>query len=249
MKIVPFLSVAVLLAACGGSSTESPSLGSAPQAMRSGAAAPATSYADVVQSLYMGFFGRPGDANGLAFWSAILADRNLPATLSGLSAAYSNDANVRSIVDAFANSVEAKNLYVANNASFINAVYLNAFNRNAEAAGRDHWSGFIDRGEISRGLAVLWILNNAQGSDAVVVAKKVQAATVLTSLLKTDLQISSYSGDQINEVARALLGSITATTDLAAFRADIDAFVATLGAADVPYPVVRVTSASTICRT
>jgi hypothetical protein len=236
--VAPLLSLAALLAACGGSSTEAPTSKSAPQAMRSGAVAPAASYTETVQTLYMGFFGRPGDAKGLAYWNTLLSDRGLPTTLSGLTAAYATDTNVRDVVDAFANSTESQGLYVANNASFINAVYLNAFNRNAEVAGRDYWSGVLDRGEVSRGQAVLWILSGGQGSDAVVMAKKVQAATVLTSLLKTVLQIASYSGDQINEAARALFGTITATTDEAAFRTEIDGFVATLGAADVPYPVV-----------
>lgn len=238
MKILPFLSVAVLLAACGGSSIESPSPKSSPQAMRSGGAASAVSYVDVVQNLYMGFFGRPADPKGLVFWSAALADKNLPATISGLRAAYSTDANVRNIVDAFANSAESKSLYVANDASFINAVYLNTFNRNAEAAGLDFWSGFLGRGEISRGLAVLWILGGGQGDDAVTIAKKVQAATVLTSLLTTDQQINNYSGDQINEVVRAVFASITAETDLTAFRAAIDEFISTLSTSDVPYPVL-----------
>lgn len=237
-KLASFCSLAVLVAACGGSSTESPALKSAPQAMRSAAALPVSAYTDVVQSLYMGFFGRPADAQGLLFWSSALSSRNLPATLPGLSAAYSSNADIKTIVDAFANSPESKSLYVANNASFINAVYLNVFNRNAEAAGREFWSGAMDRDEISRAQAVLSILSGGQNDDAVVAPKKVQAATILTFLLVTDQQANNYSGDQMNEAARALLGTITATTDMTAFRAEIEAFVASLTGADSPFPAV-----------
>jgi hypothetical protein len=228
MKLSSLASLAVLLSACGGSSTESPSLKSAPQAMRSAAALPASAYADVVQSLYMGFFGRPADPQGLSFWSTELSNRNLPATIPELIAGYAGSADIKAIVDAFAESPESKSLYVSNNASFINAVYLNVFNRNAEAAGREFWSGFLDRNEISRAQAVLWILSGGQNDDATVTAKKIQAATILTSLLVKNQVVVYYSGDRANEAARALLGAITATTDMSVFRAEIEAFVASL---------------------
>jgi hypothetical protein len=239
LQAASLCSLAVLLAACGGSNTESPALKSPPQAMRSAATtASDASYVAVVQSLYVGFFGRPADSLGLTFWVTALKNKNLPATIAELLAGYSSNADIRTVVDSFANSAESKGLYVANNASFINAVYLNIFNRNAEAGGREFWTGFLDRSEISRAQAVLWILGGGQNDDAVVELKKVQAATTLTSLLNTELIIHNYSGDQMNEAARALLGTITATTDMAAFRADIDAFIASLGGSDFPFPAV-----------
>jgi len=234
MKIIPkvasFASLALLLAACGGSSTETPALKSAPQAMRSAAAAPTSADTLVVQSLYMGFFGRPADPAGLIFWSAALRDRNIPTTLPELSAAYSNNADVRVIVEAFAGSEESRSLYVDNNASYINAIYLNAFNRNAEAAGREFWSKALDSGQVTRAQAVLAILGGGQNDDALVTPKKIQAATVLTSLLASNQLAPYYSGDRANEAARALLGTITATTDIAVFRTEIDAFIASLAA-------------------
>jgi hypothetical protein len=195
-------------------------------------------YTAVVQSIYMGFFGRPADPLGLIFWSHSMSSKNLPATLPELIAGYSASEDIRTILDAFANSPESKGLYVANNASFINAVYLNAFNRNAEASGRTFWSGFLDRGQLTRAQAVLFILAGGQNDDAIIAPKKVQAATTLTSLLDTDQEIKSYDGDQINEAARVLLGTITASTDMTVFRAQIEAFVASLGSSDTPFPRV-----------
>lgn len=222
------------LSACGGSSTtESPVAKSAPQAMRSAAIAPAATYTDVVQGLYMGFFGRAADVPGLNYWSMVFSDRQLPTTLPGLLAAYPNNDNIKAVVDAFANSAESKGLYVANNASFINAIYLNAYNRNAEAAGREYWSSLLDRGMTSRAVAGLSILSGAQGSDTLLQSKKVQAATIMTSSL-ADLQPYVYSGDHVNEAARLFFGSITAATDMEAFRADIAAFVASLNRGDEP---------------
>ncbi|NGZ88628.1 DUF4214 domain-containing protein [Duganella aceris] len=237
-KVVSLCSVAVLLAACGGSNTESAAPKIATQAMRSGAPSPTSVYYELVESLYLGFFGRPADAQGLIFWSAAFNSKQLPATLTGLIEGYSNNTDIKAIVDAFADSAESKGLYVANNTSFINAVYLNVFNRNAEAAGNEFWSGFLARGELTRAQAVLWILNGGQNDDALITSKKIQAATALTLSLVTDAQKDTYSGDRMNEAARALLATITATTDLAAFYADINAFVASLTSSDSSFPAV-----------
>lgn len=237
-KFLSFSSLAVLLAACGGSSTESPTLKSAPQAMRSAAAVPTSAETLVVQSLYMGFFGRPADPGGLIFWSATLRDRNIPATLPELSAGYASNADIRAIADSFALSTESMNLYVGNNASYINAIYLNAFNRNAEPAGREFWSKALDSGQITRAQAVLAILGGGQNDDGLVAPKKVEAATILTSLLVTEQQAGNYGGDQGNQAARSLLGAITATTDMTAFRAPIVAFIDSLTTADFPFPSI-----------
>jgi hypothetical protein len=240
LQAASICSLAVLLAACGSSDTESQALKSAPQAMRAAQAAqhaPAE-YTAVVQSIYMGFFGRPADPQGLIFWGNSMSSKNLPTTLPELVAGYSASEDIRGILDAFAQSPESQSLYVANNASFINAVYLNAFNRNAEAAGRAFWSGFLDRGQYSRAQVVLFILSGGLNDDAIIAPKKVQAATTLTALLDTEQEVKSYAGDQVNEAARVMLGTITADTDMTVFRAKIDAFVASLGSTDVPFPGV-----------
>ena len=239
IKTLSLCSLAALLAACGSSNTESPALKNPPQAMRSAAATVSDeSYQATVQSLYVGFLGRPADPMGLLFWMTEFRKKGLPGTLPELLAGYSSNADIKNIVDSFANGAESTGLYVANNASFINAVYLNLFNRDAEAGGRQFWSGFLDRGEISRGQAVLWIIGGGQHDDAVVAIKKIQAATTLTSLLNTEQTILNYRGDQMNEAARALLGTITATTDMDVFRTDINTFIASLGSSDVLFPAV-----------
>jgi hypothetical protein len=241
LQTASICSLAVLLAACGSSDIDSSqTLKSSPQAMRNtGAASSAqhapADYTSLVQSIYMGFFGRPADPQGLIFWSNSMSSGSLPTTLPELIAGYSASDEIRGLLDAFANSAESKSLYVANNASFINAVYLNAFNRNAEADGRVFWSGFLDRGQYTRAQVVLFILSAGQNDDAIVAPRKIQAATTLTSLLDTEQEVKSFEGDQVNEAARVLLGTITADTDMTAFRAKIDTFVASLGGSDTPF--------------
>jgi len=223
----PAVSLALLLAACGGADTTTSTR--APQAMRSGDVVPrAAEYTQLTQSLYIGFFGRPADAAGLAFWSKIFSDKGLPQTFPEWVAGYGIDPDITGALDAMANSVESHELYVSNNASYINAVYSNGFNRYAEAAGREFWAGLIDRGIISRAQAVLRIMGGAQNDDTQILARKIQAAAIFTSLLNqpgSENRMLSYASGGYNDGARALLGRITATTDMAAFRTDIEAFM------------------------
>lgn len=231
--LVPAASLALLLAACGGGDTSTPTSTRAPQAMRSAGLAPtAEQYTELTQSLYIGFFGRPADAAGLAFWSKIFSDRGLPRNLLDWVAGYGVDSNITTVLDAMANSLESQELYVSNNASYINAVYSNGFNRYAEAAGREFWAGLIDRGVITRAQGVLRIMDGAQNDDARILAKKTQAATMFTSLLNqagNETLKLNYAAGGYNDGARALLGRITASTDVDAFRADIVAFMEELG--------------------
>lgn len=223
----PAVSLALLLAACGGADTTTSTR--APQAMRSGDVVPtAAEYTQLTQSLYIGFFGRPADAAGLDYWSKIFSDRNLPQTLPAWVAGYGVNPDVTVVLDAMANSVESQELYVSNNASYINALYLNGFNRYSEASGREFWAGLIDRGIISRAQAVLRILDGAQNDDRQILARKIQAAAIFTSLLNQSQSESrklSYATGGYNDGARALLGRITAATDMEAFRAEIATFM------------------------
>lgn len=233
MKIwFPIVSLAVLLTACGGNA-ESPVDRAAPQAMRSATTLPfpahtLADYSSLLQSFYMGFFGRPADTDGLAYWAKIASDSALPLSLSEWAAGYSSNADIKNILDALADSIESQNLYVSNNTSFINAVYQNGFNRNSDVGGRQYWADLIDRGLITRAQAVLSILDGAQGDDATVLGKKTQAASSFTSLLTTDQLNRAYGAGGYADVVRDFLATITASTDPAAVRADIAALVASL---------------------
>lgn len=233
---------ALLLSACGGSGGDAGApqnkLLSSSVSLVTPPAIPPEQYTDVVQQIYMAFLGRPADAVGLGFWAQAFADRRAPTTIAGFISAYPTDASTKNLVDNFVNSAESLSLYTGNNAAFINAVYLNAFNRNAEIAGRDFWSGFLDRGQISRAQAAMWILAGAQNDDAIVAAKRIQAATYFTAALDNATKILRYSGPITNQAARELLGTITATTDMEAFKSTITAFIAALEGEPSPFPAI-----------
>lgn len=227
---VPAASLALLLAACGGADTDTTSTPArAPLAMRSGDAMPAAAdYTQLTQSLYVGFFGRPADVSGLEYWNKIFSDKVLPHDFSAWVAGYGVNPDITSVLDAMVNSVESQDLYVSNNASYINAVYANGFNRYAEASGREFWGGLIDRRIITRAQGVLSIFGGAQGGDAQILAKKAQAATIFTTLLSgpgNESLSAAYASGTYSDGVRELLGRITATTDMDAFRAEIETFV------------------------
>ena len=224
--------VAALLAACGGSATNE---ASAPDALLSKSGGRPTGaatlhapeeYGDLIQRIYISYFGRPADYLGLQYWEKIFSDKGMPLSMDEASLSYPNGGNVRALIDTFVLSEESRGLYTGSDAAYVNAVYLNIFNRNSEDAGRKFWAGFVARNELSRAQVVMRILSGAQNDDAVIVRKKVQAATYFTNALaKGSVYILNYTGDNINEAARQLLAEIAATTDMTAFQARIDAFL------------------------
>lgn len=232
---------ALALSACGGSgedtNTQQNKLHSTASTSVVSPQAAQAEYTDVVHRMYLAFFGRPADAHGLAFWVKAFSENNAPTTIDGFITAYAVNDGAKALVDAFEHSRESRQLYTGTNAAFINAVYLNAFNRNAEAGGRDFWSSVLDNGYITRAQAAMAILSGAQNEDALVVAKKVQAATYFTAAMRTPTDISGYDGPRPNQAARELLGTITVDTDMEAFKTKIDDFIASFGSPN-PFPAV-----------
>jgi hypothetical protein len=233
----PVLAVALLLTACGGGTTDSAVSRAAPQGTRlaQGSQHAPAEYTQLVQSIYIGFFGRPADAPGLAFWSQKFSEQNLPLTALEMITAYASNTQLRATLDAFAASTEFGELYVGNQASFVNALYRNAFNRDVEAAGLLFWAGLLYSKQITPAQAVLHIVSDAQNDDATVVAKKIQAATQFTALLDTARKVSAYDGARINSSARALLSTMTAQTDMAMFRLELEGFVIAMSDSSSPY--------------
>ncbi|TFW21173.1 DUF4214 domain-containing protein [Duganella callida] len=230
IQFATFCSVAALLVACGGSSPESSAPRPKALAARTvqGAQHAPSEYIQTVQSIYIGFFGRPADAKGLQFWTQVFSDRNLPLTLPELIAGYTSNPQISSTLDGFTYSQEFADLYAGDSIRLINALYLRAFNRQAESSGLNFWAGFLNNKQITPAQAVLWIVSGAQNDDAVVVGKKIRAATLFTSLLDTPEKVAGYEPQQSNAAARDLFATITATTDLTAFRIDIEEFIAGL---------------------
>lgn len=197
-------------------------------------------YESVVQALYVGYFGRAADYNGMQSFQQQLSALGAPEDLRGLAEAYSKNSGLRGLIDSFASSAESAALYPGNTGTFIKALYQNVFGRAPDAGGLAFWSNAIDGGGLSRANASLSIMagaldnKTAQGMlDAKLVTNKLTAASGFTLMIDTAQEIGGYSGATAAASVRKMLDSVSAATDLLAYQATINATLKgmTLGAA------------------
>lgn len=197
----------------------------------------AADYDTVVQQLYVAYFGRPADVDGLANFTAALDATGVEATAAGVEAAYNSDATIKALVDSFGNSDESAALYGSGNTeAFVIAIYANVLNRAPDKEGFDFWFDAINNGVLSRGNAALSIMAGAlaneseQGqADAALVNARITVATSFTTAITTEG--ATYSGDDAAAAAREMLATVTADTDTTAFQSTI---VSTLAAITNP---------------
>lgn len=237
------LSVAVILSGCGAD-LEQPV--SSPLTLRatssksaSQVATTADDYGDVVQQLYVGYFGRPADVGGFDYYKKQYLAAGAPTTVTGVSQAYSSNPAIRALVDSFSTSAESQALYAGDNRQFVEAIYRNLFNRGADDAGRTYWANTIDSGALTRSNAAISIMAGAQSTDAEIIRRKTVTARNFTSSLDTQQEASAYGGMTANASVRRMLALVSDTTDTEQFKARIDQTVLGLvsGLAAQPAPV------------
>jgi hypothetical protein len=225
----------VSVVACGGGNVEpnGPARDHQAAIVRVSSAAMLTAgdYKDLVQQIYVAYFGRPADAAGLLYFENLLLAARAPTTLPELVRVYDSNAAVKAILDTFANSTESALLYPGNNSVFILAVYTNLFNRVADAPGLAYWSNLISQGAMSRASAAVNIMNGARGADLDIITNKTTVASRFTASLDSDAKIKAYSGLVANAAVRIILNSVEDSTDTAGFQHDIDAVIERLLAA------------------
>ena len=164
----------------------------------------------VAQQLYVAYFGRPADFFGIRNFATEI-QRLLPnaTDIRDLALAIQNKhAGVLALVNQFGTSQESIDLYgTGNTAGFVNAVYRNVLDRDADLPGLTFWVGELDAGNISRASfsAVLMAaaINNTQSAaDQTVVANKIAVAQLFTSALDTNAEIQAYAGNAAASAAR-----------------------------------------------
>jgi mono/diheme cytochrome c family protein len=219
----PLMIAAVLLVACGASTTPAPG----PTQTKLLATTVASDYANVVTQLYVSYFGRPADSGGYANFKSRMADLNAPTEIQALDAAYKTSPPLRELIDSFGSSDESKALYSGDTATFVTAIYMNVLGRAPDAEGKNFWVGELNGGKLTRANASLAImagaLNNtsAQGqSDAALIRNRITVAINFSNALTGDFA-TAYSGDAAAASARMMLTAVTATTDTNAFQATV----------------------------
>ena len=160
-------------------------------------------YHNVIQQLYVAYFSRPADVDGLAFWEKTLQQSN--GNLDAVSAAFAGSAEYR---DAYGSATVAAR---------VNRVYLNLFGREAEPEGLAYWSGLLDKNVITVADLVKRVAAGAQFSDKTAFANKVLAASAFTAALDTPDEALAYAASPpaVAVAAKHFLQTITTDASLA----------------------------------
>ena len=237
IKYAALSTLSLLLAACGadrGVDSQPATTASRVSASVATQTQAASAYVNVLQSVYVAYFGRPADAGGLAYFAQQLSNLGAPTTVLGLSQAYGGSAALRQVIDIFGTSAESQALYAGDNGVFIEAVYRNLFGRPADSGGKAYWVDLLNTGKITRASAAIDIMAGAVTSDLEIVNKKVAIAAGFTTALNTQQRELAYSGLDANVIVRDLLGTVNVSTDTGAFQANVEStlnnMVAQLGA-------------------
>jgi hypothetical protein len=153
------------------------------------------SHASSITSLYISYFGRPADPEGLRFWVDYLTAHN--GVLANVIAAF--EASSESKIRFGEHSPEA----------LVTAIYQQVLGRTPEPEGLAFWTGLLASGRMTTAEAAFSIISAAQGADADLVSARHKAATDFTNLI--DARGSGYAGSEAAEVGRALVSSISAS--------------------------------------
>ncbi|WP_395589437.1 DUF4214 domain-containing protein [Pseudomonas sp. TR47] len=157
----------------------------------------ASNYLDQIQQLYVAYFGRPADPEGLNFWSEQV-DRE--------------GGSLNSVISGFSASTESQALHGNfTTAQVIQAIYANLFSREPDPDGLAFWQEQIDGGAVPQAQAALAIMSSAQAIDGVALSNKLAVANAFTAQIDTPAEIAGYSGADSASIARAYLAKVDAT--------------------------------------
>lgn len=235
-KGIPALAALAVLAAC------TPGQDSAQDSMQqrrqvaSKVQSTASAYQDVVQELYIAYFGRPADPGGLANFEAALAADGAPTTLAALDATYASDTTVRALIDGFGQSNESLALYGSGSSTdFVSAIFQNLLGRTPNSSGLAFWAGAIDSGSLTRGDAALAIAagatqnTTAQGQqDATLIANRLAVADYFSAQLGARNAVPAYKGATAAASVRLMLSAVVAPTVTTSYQTRVDALIADL---------------------
>jgi hypothetical protein len=159
-----------------------------------------------VQKVYIAYYLRPADPAGLYWWAQQL---------------YNVNNNMNTIIDAYANSEEARRLWGDINSStighLIDEVYWGLFNRVPDEGGKQFYVNGFNSGQFTPGTIVLNILDGAQNEDAEAIANKLNYSNKFVAVLDPDGDYNipfeaTYNADD-EQAARELLAEITSVSD------------------------------------
>lgn len=213
----------------------------------------AADYTSIVQQLYVSYFGRPADPDGLNNYSKALDAIGAPTTFAEINTFIQDPANAGSalvnLINHVNSSPESVALYGAANThleiqKFVAAIFLNEFNLTADKLNTDgfnFWVDAIEVGGLSKANAAISILQGAldgttaqDAINAATINNKIEVATNFTTSLDNPAKVIAYDGLAAAATARAMLATVNDTTNVIAFQSTIDATEAALVTGTVP---------------
>ena len=134
-----------------------------------------------LQEFYLGFYGRPADPGGLAYW------------IEQANGAYLNQDSLMAAAFGSTDQAEFRTLYgqAPSIESFVGRVYQNLFGRSAEAEGvvffANTYNQYLFSGvspDQARAILIARIIDGASGTDRIAITNKVSVAISVTDELK-----------------------------------------------------------------
>ncbi len=110
-----------------------------------------------ITEIYVATFNRAPDADGLDYWE-------------------NTTFSIDDIAESFFFQTETQEKYPdeLSYAEFVNTIYQNLFNRDAEPDGLAYWVGALESGSITRAQMILSVVRGAQGEDADILSNKTE---------------------------------------------------------------------------
>lgn len=189
-------------------------------------------YTAAIQKLYVAYFNRPADPDGLAFWEGVVTNAGGDTT---------------AVAAAFAATAEYDAEYGGKtNTAVVTQVYQNLFGRAPDAAGLAFWVNALDNDLMTIDLAVTTIAAGAVNADGTpnadgdIFANKVTAASAFTAAVDTPAEKAGYAGEDALAAAKAFISGIETDAQLEAAIAPaaLAASVAAVVAAGTPFTLV-----------
>jgi len=157
-----------------------------------------------IQKLYVEYFGRPADPEGLKFW--VDAMNINPNVLTQISKDFAASAEYQA------------NYGGMSNQAVVEKVYENTFGRQGDAEGIKFWTDALNWGWITVDNVVMKMVADAQSADALVFNGRVAVATEFTKHIDTQAEIAAYLNPKAFDIAEGLIGSIHDLQSAAAAR-------------------------------
>ncbi|MBB6182053.1 DUF4214 domain-containing protein [Pseudorhizobium flavum] len=149
-----------------------------------------------LQKIYLAFFGRPADPEGLRYW-----DQQLK---SGVPMA--------EVAEIISQGTEFEERFSGlSYTSVLEKMVQSLFGRSMEEELLLAYQARLAEGQATIATVIAEILSSAEGRDLSMLNEKVAAANLYTSSLEEVLEVQAYRGEDAADVARLFLRSVTDT--------------------------------------